>query len=88
LASKLIGQGFGNVRYKRVVVTQYSGPEVITTTEEDISTPKADEVRVKVLAAEVGLPDVPAREKIKRYSGCCHGRPSPALERQPQVRAA
>jgi NADPH:quinone reductase-like Zn-dependent oxidoreductase len=72
------------VRHKRVVVTRYGGAEVIST----IPTPKAGEVRVKVLAAEVGLPDVLAREKIKRYSGCCHGRPSPALERQPQVRAA
>jgi NADPH2:quinone reductase len=52
------------MRYKRVVVTQYGGPEVITTIEEDIPTPKAGEVRVKVLAAGVGLPDVLAREGV------------------------
>ena len=52
------------MRYKRVVVTQYGGPEVITTTDEDIPTPKAGEVRVKVLAAGVGLPDVLAREGV------------------------
>jgi len=52
------------MRYKRVVVTQYGGPEVITTTEEDLPTPKAGEVRVKVLAAGVGLPDVLAREGV------------------------
>jgi NADPH:quinone reductase-like Zn-dependent oxidoreductase len=52
------------MRYKRVVVTQYGGPEVITITEEDIPTPKASEVRVKVLAAGVGLPDVLAREGV------------------------
>jgi NADPH2:quinone reductase len=52
------------MRYKRVVVTQYGGPEVITTTEEEIPTPKAREVRVKVLAAGVGLPDVLAREGV------------------------
>jgi NADPH2:quinone reductase len=52
------------MRYKRVVVTQYGGPEVITTTEEDIPTPTAGEVRVKVLAAGVGLPDVLAREGV------------------------
>jgi NADPH:quinone reductase-like Zn-dependent oxidoreductase len=52
------------MRYKRVVVTQYGGPEVITTTEEDIPNPKAGEVRVKVLAAGVGLPDVLAREGV------------------------
>jgi NADPH:quinone reductase-like Zn-dependent oxidoreductase len=37
---------------------------VITTTEEDIPTPRAGEVRVKVLAAGVGLPDVLAREGV------------------------
>src|SRR5499427_4453359 len=52
------------MRYKRVVVSQYGGPEVIIITEEDIPTPKAGEVRVKVLAAGVGLPDVLAREGV------------------------
>lgn len=52
------------MRYKRVVVPQYGGPEVITVTEEDIPAPKAGEVRVKVLAAGVGLPDVLAREGV------------------------
>jgi NADPH:quinone reductase len=52
------------MRYKRVVVTRYGGPEVITTTEEDIPTPKAGEVRIKVSAAGVGLPDVLAREGV------------------------
>ena len=52
------------MRYKRVVVSQYGGPEVITTTEEDIPSPRAGEVRVKVLAAGVGLPDVLAREGV------------------------
>ena len=48
----------------RVVVTHYGGPEVITTIEEDIPVPKAAEVRVKVLAAGVSLPDVLAREGV------------------------
>src|SRR5947208_7591808 len=52
------------MRHKRVVVTHYGGPEVITTIEEDIPTPKAGEVRVKVLAAGVSLPDVLAREGV------------------------
>jgi NADPH2:quinone reductase len=65
-ASKLIGtgQGFANMRNRRVVVTQYGGPEVIATIEEDTPTPKAGEVRVKALAAGVGLPDVLAREGV------------------------
>jgi NADPH:quinone reductase-like Zn-dependent oxidoreductase len=52
------------MRYKRVAVTQYGGPEVITIIEEDVPTPKAGEVRVKVLAAGVGLPDILAREGV------------------------
>jgi NADPH:quinone reductase-like Zn-dependent oxidoreductase len=55
---------FGDMRYKRIVVIQYGGPEVITATEEEIPVPKAGEVRVKVLAAGVGLPDVLAREGV------------------------
>jgi NADPH2:quinone reductase len=52
------------MRQKRVVVTRYGGPEVITVIEEDIPAPKPDEVRVKVLAAGVSLPDVLAREGV------------------------
>jgi NADPH2:quinone reductase len=52
------------MRHMRVVVTHYGGPEVITTVEEDIPTPKPGEVRVKVLAAGVSLPDVLAREGV------------------------
>jgi NADPH:quinone reductase len=52
------------MRHMRVVVTHYGGPEVITTIEEDIPIPKAAEVRVKVLAAGVSLPDVLAREGV------------------------
>src|SRR5947207_11563366 len=52
------------MRHKRVVVTHYGGPEVITAIEEDIPTPKAGEVRLKVLAAGVSLPDVMAREGV------------------------
>src|SRR6516225_3605776 len=52
------------MRHRRVVVTHNGGPEVITAIEEDIPTPKAGEVRVKVLAAGVSLPDVLAREGV------------------------
>jgi NADPH2:quinone reductase len=52
------------MRQKRVIVTHYGGPEVITVIEEDVPTPKAGEVRVKVLAAGVSLPDVLAREGV------------------------
>lgn len=52
------------MRHKRVVVTHYGGPEVITIIEEDIPIPTAGELRVKVLAAGVSLPDVLAREGV------------------------
>src|SRR5512139_1743555 len=52
------------MRHKRVVITHYGGPEVITAIEEDIPTPKAGDVRVRVLAAGVSLPDVLAREGV------------------------
>jgi NADPH2:quinone reductase len=52
------------MRHLRAVVTHYGGPEVITVIEEDIPIPKAAQVRVKVLAAGVGLPDVLAREGV------------------------
>ena len=53
-----------NMRHRRVVVAQYGGPEVITVIEEQAPTPKARAIRVKVLAAGVGLPDVLAREGV------------------------
>jgi NADPH2:quinone reductase len=52
------------MRHMRVVVTHYGGPETITAIEEDIPSPKAGEVRVKVSAAGVSLPDVLAREGV------------------------
>jgi NADPH:quinone reductase-like Zn-dependent oxidoreductase len=52
------------MRHKRVLVERYGGPDVITVIEEDIPVPKAREVRVKLLAAGVSLPDVLAREGV------------------------
>jgi hypothetical protein len=57
------------MHHKRVVVTRYGGPEVIAVIEEDIPTPKAGEVRVKVLAAGVGLPDVLEIDVIRADTG-------------------
>ncbi len=52
------------MRHERVIVTHYGGPEVINVIEEDVPAPGAKEVRVKVLAAGVSLPDVLAREGV------------------------
>jgi NADPH:quinone reductase len=49
---------------KRIVVTHYGGPERLQVAEERCAEPKRAEVRVRVLAAGVALPDVLAREGI------------------------
>jgi hypothetical protein len=44
------------MRYERVIVTRYGGPEVISLIEEDLPAPQPEEVRVKVLAAALVCP--------------------------------
>jgi NADPH2:quinone reductase len=51
-------------RSTRVIVTRYGGPDVLQVVEEECPAPKRGEVRVRVLAAGVSLPDVMAREGI------------------------
>jgi len=52
------------MRHTRIVVTRYGGSDVLRVVEEERPEPKDGEVRVKVLAAGVSLPDVMAREGI------------------------
>lgn len=52
------------MRHQRIVVSRYGGPEVLQLIEEEVPEPRGDEVRVKVLAAGVAMPDVMAREGI------------------------
>ena len=52
------------MRQAKIVVTRYGGPEVITVAEQETPAPMPGEVRVKVLAAGVSLPDVLAREGV------------------------
>src|SRR4051812_29447218 len=55
--------GSGNsVKHTRVVIDRYGGPDEIRVVEEECPEPKAGEVRVRVVAAGVALPDVMARE--------------------------
>ena len=49
---------------KRIVVVHYGGPERLQVIEEQCAEPKRGEVRVRVMAAGVALPDVLAREGI------------------------
>jgi NADPH:quinone reductase-like Zn-dependent oxidoreductase len=50
------------VRHTRIVVTHYGGPDALRVVEEERPEPKDGEVRVRVLAAGVALPDIMARE--------------------------
>jgi NADPH:quinone reductase len=50
------------VTHTRIVVDQYGGPDVLRVLQEDRPEPKAGDVRVRVLAAGVALPDILARE--------------------------
>ena len=52
------------MRHKRVVVSRYGGPDELRLVEEDCPEPKDGEVRVRVLAAGVSLPDLMMREGI------------------------
>ena len=52
------------MKHARIIVTHYGGPEALQVIEEECPEPKPDEVRVRVLAAGVALPDVMAREGV------------------------
>jgi NADPH:quinone reductase-like Zn-dependent oxidoreductase len=52
------------VRHTRVIVTHYGGPDVLRLIEEERPEPRNGEVRVRVLAAGVSLPDIMAREGV------------------------
>jgi len=52
------------VKHTRIIVTQYGGPDALQVVEEECPQPKRGEVRVRVLAAGVSLPDLMMREGI------------------------
>ena len=51
-------------RHTRIIVTRYGGPDALQVVEEQCPAPKRGEVRVKVLAAGVALPDLLMREGV------------------------
>ena len=58
------GQGKKPMTHTRIIVTHYGGPDALQVLEEECPEPKHGEVRVKVLAAGVALPDIMAREGV------------------------
>ena len=52
------------MKHTRIIVTHYGGPDALQVLEEECPEPKDGEVRVRVLAAGVSLPDLMMREGI------------------------
>ncbi len=52
------------MKHARIIVTHYGGPDALQVVEEERPQPKRGEVRVRMLAAGVSLPDIMAREGI------------------------
>jgi NADPH2:quinone reductase len=52
------------VKHTRIIVTHYGGPDALEVLEEECPEPKDGEVRVRVLAAGVSLPDLMMREGV------------------------
>jgi NADPH:quinone reductase-like Zn-dependent oxidoreductase len=52
------------VKHTRIIVTHYGGPDALQVVEEERPEPQAGEVRVRVMAAGVSLPDLMAREGV------------------------
>jgi NADPH2:quinone reductase len=52
------------VKHTRIIVTHYGGTDALEVIEEGCPEPKSGEVRVRILAAGVALPDIMAREGI------------------------
>src|SRR5437016_8887126 len=52
------------MKHASVIVTHYGGPDELQVVEEECPEPKNGEVRVRVLAAGVSLPDILMREGV------------------------
>src|SRR5262245_40068161 len=52
------------MKHTRIVVTHYGGPDALEVVEEECPEPADGQVRVKVMAAGVSLPDIMAREGV------------------------
>jgi NADPH:quinone reductase-like Zn-dependent oxidoreductase len=52
------------MKYKHIVVAHYGGPDELRVSEDECPEPRKGEVRIRVLAAGVSLPDVMMREGI------------------------
>ena len=58
-----------NLKYKRILVSRFGGPDVLQVAENDLRPPSVGEARIKVLAASVSRPDVTVRQGKALYTG-------------------
>ena len=52
------------MKHTRIIVSHYGGPDALQVIEEECPKPKDGEVRVRVFAAGVAMPDIMAREGV------------------------
>jgi NADPH:quinone reductase-like Zn-dependent oxidoreductase len=52
------------MKYKHIVIPRFGGPENLLLVEDELPEPRANEVRVKVLAAGVSFADILMREGV------------------------
>ena len=52
------------MKYSRIIVSKFGGPENLHLIEEEIPEPRANEVRVKILTAGVSMADILIREGV------------------------
>jgi NADPH:quinone reductase len=52
------------MKYKHVIVSQFGGPENLLLAQDELPEPRANEVRVKVLAAGVSFADIMMRQGV------------------------
>ena len=52
------------MKYKHIVIPRFGGSETLSLFEDDLPEPRANEVRVRVLAAGVSAADISVREGV------------------------
>src|SRR4029450_6892197 len=62
--TRIIVTHYAGAAHTRIIVTHYGGPDALRVIEEECPEPKHGEVRVRVLAAGVSLPDLMMREGV------------------------
>jgi NADPH:quinone reductase-like Zn-dependent oxidoreductase len=52
------------MKYKHIVISRFGGPESLLIAEDELLEPRANEVRVKVLAVGVSFADILMRKGV------------------------